>query len=91
MSCKYAHMHNTHAPACTHIRTNNHVHVRTMAGLACAEMTFGYSRDDISKFLPMYLEKGILQYDPFQVSCGVPMCVCVQEDESNLEDYCDFP
>lgn len=30
-------------------------------------MTFGYSRDDISKFLPVYLEKGILQYDPFQV------------------------
>lgn len=34
-----------------------------------AEMTFGYSRDDISKFLPVYLEDGILQYDPFQVCC----------------------
>jgi len=31
------------------------------------QMTFGYSRDDIGKFLPVYLEKGILQYDPFQV------------------------
>jgi len=31
------------------------------------QMTFGYSRDDISKFLPVYLERGILQYDPFQV------------------------
>lgn len=31
------------------------------------QMTFGYSRDDISKFLPVYLEKGILQEDPFQV------------------------
>eukprot|EP00195_Chlamydomonas_chlamydogama_P010279 CAMPEP_0202891472 /NCGR_PEP_ID=MMETSP1392-20130828/1515_1 /ASSEMBLY_ACC=CAM_ASM_000868 /TAXON_ID=225041 /ORGANISM="Chlamydomonas chlamydogama, Strain SAG 11-48b" /LENGTH=863 /DNA_ID=CAMNT_0049575227 /DNA_START=362 /DNA_END=2953 /DNA_ORIENTATION=- len=31
------------------------------------QMTFGYSRDDIGKFLPIYLEKGILQYDPFQV------------------------
>ncbi len=30
-------------------------------------MTFGYSRDDIGKFLPTYLEKGILPYDPFQV------------------------
>lgn len=31
------------------------------------QMTFGYSRDDIGKFLPVYLEKGILQFDPFQV------------------------
>eukprot|EP00198_Chlamydomonas_reinhardtii_P003602 XP_001692938.1 pyruvate phosphate dikinase [Chlamydomonas reinhardtii] len=31
------------------------------------QMTFGYSRDDIGKFLPVYLEKGILPYDPFQV------------------------
>ena len=31
------------------------------------QMTFGYSRDDVSKFLPTYLEKGILKHDPFQV------------------------
>jgi pyruvate,orthophosphate dikinase len=31
------------------------------------QMTFGYSRDDAGKFLPVYLEKGILKYDPFQV------------------------
>ena len=37
-------------------------------------MTFGYSRDDISKFLPVYLEKGILQYDPFQVRPDLSMC-----------------
>jgi pyruvate,orthophosphate dikinase len=30
-------------------------------------MTFGYSRDDAGKFLPVYLKKGILKYDPFQV------------------------
>jgi pyruvate,orthophosphate dikinase len=30
-------------------------------------MTFGYSRDDAGKFLPVYLEKGILKHDPFQV------------------------
>ena len=30
-------------------------------------MTFGYSRDDAGKFLPVYLEKGILKDDPFQV------------------------
>jgi pyruvate,orthophosphate dikinase len=31
------------------------------------QMTFGYSRDDVSKFLPMYLKKGILKNDPFTV------------------------
>jgi len=31
------------------------------------QMTFGYSRDDAGKFLPVYLKKGILKHDPFQV------------------------
>ncbi len=31
------------------------------------QMTFGYSRDDAGKFLPVYLEKGLLKVDPFQV------------------------
>ena len=31
------------------------------------QMTFGYSRDDAGKFLPVYLKKGILENDPFQV------------------------
>lgn len=31
------------------------------------QMTFGYSRDDAGKFLPVYLKKGILKSDPFQV------------------------
>lgn len=31
------------------------------------QMTMGYSRDDAGKFLPAYLEKGILKQDPFQV------------------------
>ncbi len=30
------------------------------------QMTFGYSRDDAAKFLPIYIEKGILKQDPFQ-------------------------
>ena len=29
------------------------------------QMTFGFSRDDIPKFLPAYLDKGLLQNDPF--------------------------
>ena len=32
------------------------------------QMTFGYSRDDIASFLPVYLEKKILKVDPFQCS-----------------------
>lgn len=31
------------------------------------QMAFGYSRDDAGKFLPVYIEKGILKNDPFQV------------------------
>ncbi len=30
------------------------------------QLTFGYSRDDAGKFLPVYVEKGILPVDPFQ-------------------------
>ena len=31
------------------------------------QMTLGFSRDDIGKFLPIYLDKGILKNDPFQI------------------------
>ncbi|MFO7862927.1 MAG: putative PEP-binding protein, partial [Salinivirgaceae bacterium] len=30
------------------------------------QMTYGYSRDDAGKFLPIYIEKGLLKHDPFQ-------------------------
>ncbi len=30
------------------------------------QMTFGFSRDDINSFMPAYLDKGILEKDPFQ-------------------------
>jgi len=30
------------------------------------QMTYGFSRDDIGKFLPIYLQKGIIANDPFQ-------------------------
>lgn len=30
------------------------------------QMTLGYSRDDAAKFIPLYLEEGILKDDPFQ-------------------------
>src|SRR5213594_3026172 len=31
------------------------------------QMTFGYSRDDVATFLPDYLQKGLLPFDPFSV------------------------
>jgi pyruvate,orthophosphate dikinase len=31
------------------------------------QMTFGYSRDDVAKFLPKYLDMGLLPHDPFSV------------------------
>jgi len=31
------------------------------------QMAFGYSRDDAGKFLPIYIDKGLLKEDPFQV------------------------
>jgi len=31
------------------------------------QMAFGYSRDDAGKFLPIYIDKGILTVDPFEV------------------------
>ena len=30
------------------------------------QTTFGFSRDDVGKFVPMYIEKGILPNDPFR-------------------------
>ncbi|KAK9092727.1 hypothetical protein Syun_027638 [Stephania yunnanensis] len=35
------------------------------------QMTFGYSRDDVGKFLPIYQSKGILQHDPFELLFAV--------------------
>jgi pyruvate,orthophosphate dikinase len=31
------------------------------------QLTFGYSRDDVGKFLPLYLEKELVPRDPFRV------------------------
>jgi pyruvate,orthophosphate dikinase len=30
------------------------------------QMTYGYSRDDSGRFLPQYVEQGVLPHDPFQ-------------------------
>ncbi|KAL5065340.1 hypothetical protein RYX36_027077 [Vicia faba] len=47
------------------------------------QMTFGYSRDDVGKFLPIYLAAGILQHDPFEVidqkGVGQLMKICIEK------------
>ncbi len=46
------------------------------------QMTFGYSRDDIGKFLPAYLDLGILEVDPTssidQKGVGTLMRICIE-------------
>jgi pyruvate,orthophosphate dikinase len=47
------------------------------------QMTFGYSRDDVGKFVPSYVSMGILEGDPFvsvdQTGVGRLMQICVDE------------
>jgi pyruvate,orthophosphate dikinase len=54
------------------------------------QMTFGYSRDDAAKFLPIYLKKGLLKNDPFQVldQIGVGQLVemAVQKGQATRPD-----
>ena len=50
------------------------------------QMTFGFSRDDIGKFLPHYLKSGILDVDPFvkldQEGVGALIRIAVQKGRS---------
>lgn len=45
------------------------------------QTTLGFSRDDAAKFIPLYIEKGILERDPFQVldrkGVGALMKYCI--------------
>lgn len=54
------------------------------------QMTFGYSRDDIGTFLPIYLEKRILDDDPFAVldqeGVGQLVDMAVQKGRSTRPD-----
>ena len=54
------------------------------------QMTFGFSRDDVGKFLPMYIEKGILKVDPFvtidEEGTGRLMKICVDEGRAARPD-----
>ena len=54
------------------------------------QMTYGYSRDDAGRFLPEYLEKGILESDPFQTldteGVGQLIRTCISEGRSARPD-----
>ncbi len=45
----------------------NHAEFFSFGTNDLTQMTFGFSRDDMGKFLPEYLRQAILQNDPFQV------------------------
>jgi pyruvate,orthophosphate dikinase len=45
----------------------NHAEFFSFGTNDLTQMTFGYSRDDIASFLPIYLDKNILKNDPFEV------------------------
>jgi len=54
------------------------------------QMTCGFSRDDAGKFLPIYVEKGIYERDPFQSidqnGVGLLMKMCVEKARSVKPD-----
>ncbi len=54
------------------------------------QMTFGYSRDDVSKFLPVYFSKCILKSDPFEVldqeGVGQLVKMAVEKGKSTRKD-----
>jgi len=54
------------------------------------QMTYGFSRDDIGKFLPEYLERRILPFDPFQSidqeGIGRLVALAVQDGRAGRKD-----
>ena len=53
-------------------------------------MTFGYSRDDAAKFLKIYLEREILEFDPFvsidETGVGELIKIAVEKGRSARPD-----
>jgi pyruvate,orthophosphate dikinase len=54
------------------------------------QMTYGYSRDDVGKFLPYYLEHRVLRADPFQTvdvdGVGRLVRLCIEEARNQVKD-----
>lgn len=53
------------------------------------QMTYGFSRDDIGKFIPSYTDKNILAVDPFQSidrqGVGILMSLAVQKPDKSSQ------
>ena len=53
-------------------------------------MTFGYSRDDAGRFLPIYIDNEVLEIDPFQsldqTGVGTLVEIAVQKGRSTKPD-----
>jgi pyruvate, orthophosphate dikinase len=53
------------------------------------QMALGFSRDDVGKFLPYYLENGIIAVDPFQTidehGTGILMDICVEKGRNSAK------
>ncbi len=54
------------------------------------QMTFGYSRDDAGRFLPIYIDNEVLEIDPFQsldqTGVGTLVEIAVQKGRSTKPD-----
>jgi pyruvate,orthophosphate dikinase len=54
------------------------------------QMTLGFSRDDVGKFIPIYISEGILEQDPFQVldrvGVGQLMKIAIDKGRSTRSD-----
>ena len=54
------------------------------------QMTLGFSRDDVGKFVPIYISEGILEQDPFQVldqvGVGQLMKIAIDKGRSTRAD-----
>ena len=54
------------------------------------QMTLGFSRDDVGKFVPIYISEGILEQDPFQVldrdGVGQLMKIAIDKGRSTRPD-----
>jgi len=51
------------------------------------QMTSGFSRDDVGKFIPAYIRKGLFKFDPFQVldQTGVGQLIQIATEKGKAE------
>jgi pyruvate, orthophosphate dikinase len=54
------------------------------------QMTYGFSRDDVGKFIPEYIRKGLFKYDPFELldrkGVGELMKIAVEKGRATRQD-----